>query len=228
MKKNFKIASVAFLAVGILSLNACKKDGDETAPVITINGNAAVEVSLQESYNDLGAIATDNEDEVVEVETSGTVNTNQKGEYIITYTATDAAGNVATEERVVTVVNDADYLAGTYTTTEGAGTPWTQTVTASETINNRVVFSKFANYSNNSAVYAEVIGSSIELPSAQNASGIGSSGCTHTFAPNGSSIIAEIAGKQTFSIKFTDQQIAGGSGCSATGAVAYTDAFVQQ
>ncbi|MFM7177720.1 MAG: immunoglobulin-like domain-containing protein, partial [Bacteroidota bacterium] len=44
----------------------------------------------------------------------GTVDKNLKGQYVITYTATDKAGNIASEERLVNVVNSADLLAGAY------------------------------------------------------------------------------------------------------------------
>ena len=48
------------------------------------------------------------------------------GTYTVTYSATDAAGNVGTATRTIHVVNDAEYLAGTYTTTESGSPSWTR------------------------------------------------------------------------------------------------------
>lgn len=97
-----------------LFTTGCNNDEDTTAPVITLNGSAQVEIELQEVYNEPGATAVDDEDGTVAVSISGTVNNNLKGDYTITYTATDESGNVATAERTVTVVNSADFLGGNY------------------------------------------------------------------------------------------------------------------
>jgi hypothetical protein len=231
MKKNLLTLSLTLLS-GLVLLVGCSKD-DTTAPVITLLGSDPMTISLNAgSVSDPGATAEDDEDGTVSVTsdwTSTNPNVNLTGTYIVTYTASDAAGNTATEKRTVVVKNDADYLAGTYTTTEGGGTPWTQSITASTTINNRIIFSYFANYLNNNQIYAQVTGSAVELPSSQTAVGIGSSGCTHIFTPGGSgSTITQVGGKYTFSIKFTDEQQAGGTGCTATSAVPYEDVFLQQ
>ncbi len=76
---------------------------DTTKPVITVLGDNPVEVVQNTSYTDEGATATDNVDGVVTVTASGTVNTAVVDDYIITYSATDAAGNTATATRTVTV-----------------------------------------------------------------------------------------------------------------------------
>ena len=76
---------------------------DTTPPVITLNGNAAVTVTQFDTYTDAGATATDDTDGSVSVTTSGTVDTDTPGTYTITYTATDSAGNSATETRSVEV-----------------------------------------------------------------------------------------------------------------------------
>ncbi len=77
---------------------------DTTAPVITINGLNPVDVVQGSVYTDLGATALDNVDGVVLVVTTGIVDTATLGVYTVTYTATDAAGNIATATRTVNVV----------------------------------------------------------------------------------------------------------------------------
>ena len=75
---------------------------DTIAPVITIIGSTVIAHEQGSTYSDLGATANDNVDGSVTVITSGTV-TAQAGEYSITYTAVDAAGNSASASRLVTV-----------------------------------------------------------------------------------------------------------------------------
>ena len=78
---------------------------DLTAPVITILGDNPMTVALGGSYVEAGATALDNIDGTVtdDIVTTGTVNEDVAGEYNIVYTVEDAAGNVATKVRVVTV-----------------------------------------------------------------------------------------------------------------------------
>lgn len=76
---------------------------DTTAPVILMNGASPVEVYAGSPYADAGATATDNVDPNVTVNAASTVDTSVIGSYIVTYTATDAAGNNATP--VVRTVN---------------------------------------------------------------------------------------------------------------------------
>ena len=69
------------------------------APVITVtSGTDTVEQGA--TWTDAGATADGGET----VTASGTVDTSAAGTYTITYTATDAAGNVGTATRTVTVV----------------------------------------------------------------------------------------------------------------------------
>ena len=85
---------------------------DTVAPVITLTGSASVSHDLGTTYTDAGATSDGGET----VTTTGTVNVNTAGTYTLTYSASDAAGNVATSViRTVTVVAD------TTTTTEAFG-----------------------------------------------------------------------------------------------------------
>lgn len=78
---------------------------DTTKPVITINGANPMTVECHTSFTDPGATATDNCSGSVAVNASGSVNVNVPGTYTITYTATDAAGNIQTATRMVQVVD---------------------------------------------------------------------------------------------------------------------------
>ena len=181
MKKQITILSCLFMA-GIF-ITSCKKD-DITKPVVTINGSDMT-ISLQGTYSDPGATANDNKDGKLSPQTSGSVNTNLKGVYEITYTATDAAGNSGTATRKVTVINDMDGMNGTYNVT---GTPgpytYTQTVTASATLNKRIIFGKLGDYAGNTSIYADVVGTTINLPS-QTATQVGNPPVDRTSAGTG-------------------------------------------
>lgn len=230
MKKNILLLSSALLFGATVFLIGCKKD-DTTAPVVTLNGDAATTISLQGTYTELGATANDDEDGSITVVTTGSVDKNKTGDYVITYSATDAAGNEGTATRTVTVKNDAAYLNGTYACTEGnpVTASWTQTVTASSTVNNRLEFSRFANYSNNTTIRANLVGSEVSMISTV-ATGIGTAGCTHSFISvvGGNPVVKNTTtGKYSFSIRFTDEQQAGGTGCAATSAQLYEDNFTQ-
>ena len=78
---------------------------DTTPPDITLNGDSPMSIVQGSTFTDPGATATDNVDGTVPVTESGTVDTSTVGSYTRTYTATDAAGNTATETRTVHVVD---------------------------------------------------------------------------------------------------------------------------
>ncbi len=78
---------------------------NNTPPVITLNGSASVAVTQGNTFNDLGATATDAEDgnltsSIVE---TGSVDTNTVGTYTLTYSVTDSGGLTASVIRTVTV-----------------------------------------------------------------------------------------------------------------------------
>ena len=72
---------------------------DTTPPVITLNGDNLLILTVGDTYTEKGATAT----EEATVTEEGTVDTNTAGDYTITYTATDAAGNIGTATRTVRV-----------------------------------------------------------------------------------------------------------------------------
>ena len=85
---------------------------DETPPELTLLGDAEITIVIGEAYEDPGVSVTDNstatEAIVLDVDDSD-VNTQQLGNYIVVYTATDASGNTATQTRRVIV----GYAGGT-------------------------------------------------------------------------------------------------------------------
>jgi hypothetical protein len=79
---------------------------DKTPPVVILNGDQYVELTVGETYEELGATAADNIDGVIEVDdivTDGTVNTDVPGIYEVYYIAHDVAGNRGHVVRYVTV-----------------------------------------------------------------------------------------------------------------------------
>lgn len=145
MKKQFlSVATIAILSLSLVT--GCKKeDADEVNPTVTPNGGSITYVEKGKMYQEPGAAATDDVDGTLTANPAGSVNTATVGSYIITYTATDAAGNKGTATRTVNVVE----FDGLYTNSEvcdqsGTGTG-TSTVTASTaSANNGMSISNFA------------------------------------------------------------------------------------
>ena len=109
--------SLKFSSIGILSLVliACGGGGSSSAPVnppvsdttpptITMVGAEAINHEQGTTYDDQGATASDSVDGAVSVSSSGEVS-NTAGVYTITYSASDAAGNIATAVRTITVAD---------------------------------------------------------------------------------------------------------------------------
>src|SRR4051812_44942791 len=99
------------VVIVLLAVTGCKKD--TSAPVITLTGSSSMSVTLGTgSWSEPGYTATDDEDGDVtsQVTISGTPNYSIKGNYTVTYTAKDKAGNEGTATRTVIVANSADFL----------------------------------------------------------------------------------------------------------------------
>ena len=79
--------------------------GDETAPVITLEGGDTVTILVGNDFVDPGYTANDNVDGDMThlVSVTGTINKYVPGTYVLTYTVTDAHENTATVERSVIV-----------------------------------------------------------------------------------------------------------------------------
>ena len=198
MKKQiFAIASVVVLA-GVVTFSSCKKE-DTTAPTISITGGSTMSQLLPStagngSFTAPTATATDDEDgdlsTSVTNDAATVVDANTSGTYTVTYTVSDAAGNTATEQLTVTIYNEADNLTGTHNckdTVFPVGTyfgDYNQTVTASTTVNGRILFSRFGDYTNNTTIFANVSGTNVSLPT-QTTGAIGSNNHVHQFIGTG-------------------------------------------
>jgi hypothetical protein len=170
MKKLF----ISFAAIAILGslifLSSCKKD-DTSAPTLTLKGDATITIDLGDTYTDLGATANDDKDGDIssKVKVQGIpANTNEAGEYTITYNVEDAAGNTATELTRILYIRT-NKLAGQYDVKESndidtTTTPYNITVTQSSTAYNKLIISNFGAYGNSILVDAIVDKADISIP----------------------------------------------------------------
>ncbi|MDB4390594.1 DUF5011 domain-containing protein [Akkermansiaceae bacterium] len=88
---------------GVMRLVA---EEDTSAPVITLTGSASVTIEAGSEYVDAGATATDAVDGAIAVVVDNKVNTQVPGSYLVSFTATDAAGNAAVEVTRTVIVED--------------------------------------------------------------------------------------------------------------------------
>ena len=79
---------------------------DTTPPTITLTGSSTINLTVGDTFTDPGATATDNVDGDLtsSITTSGSVNTSTAGTYTIAYSVSDAAGNTASVNRTIEVV----------------------------------------------------------------------------------------------------------------------------
>ncbi len=150
--KKIALSLTALAVVLAVSFTSCKKD-DAGAPVITLVGSGSMEIDLGDVYTEQGATATDEEDGTITPTVTGTVNTDKVGEYTVTYTAKDAAGNEASAV-TRTVKVKAAKLAASYNVVEtyadATTTSYVQTVAVSSTGFNKMAFNAFADYGSSS------------------------------------------------------------------------------
>ncbi len=78
---------------------------DTFPPVITLDGNNPLTLECGATYNEPGVTALDSCEGTRPVTISNTVNTLQPGTYLVTYRASDSAGNEAVATRTVNVVD---------------------------------------------------------------------------------------------------------------------------
>lgn len=116
---NFLPKSVQKLSIAVttaLAITACGGGGggttsggnpnipaDTIAPVISLNGEATITLQQGTAFTDPGATATDNIDGSVTAATTDTVGA-EIDTYILTYSATDSAGNSSSVQRTVNVI----------------------------------------------------------------------------------------------------------------------------
>ena len=98
--------------IGQVSVSVTVKEAlDITKPVITLLGNAEVNLTVGEVYTDVGATATDNVDGNItdKIVMHSDVNSAKVGTYTVTYDVNDSAGNVADRvRRVIHIIEDSE------------------------------------------------------------------------------------------------------------------------
>lgn len=107
---------------------------DTTAPVITLNGAATINLTVGDTYTEQGATATDNYDGNLtsSIVITGTVNTNVAGVYTVNYNVSDSSGNAANQvSRTVNVDEASSGCTGgvstfPYSESFESGDGWTQ------------------------------------------------------------------------------------------------------
>ena len=86
---------------------------DTEAPVITLIGDAVINLLVGETYQEQGVSITDNVDTNLIATISGAVDTNVANSYTLVYTAVDTAGNEASVSRTVVIAQDSSPTEGT-------------------------------------------------------------------------------------------------------------------
>ena len=81
---------------------------DSTPPVITLNGQSSISLTVGDTYTEAGATASDNTDGNLtnNIVITGSVNTSSPGTYKVTYSVNDASNNTASIERTVIITPD--------------------------------------------------------------------------------------------------------------------------
>ncbi len=76
---------------------------DLTPPTLTLNGASSLTLFVNDSYEEQGAIATDNRDSDLNIIITGSVDTTISGDYVITYLVIDSSGNSSSVTRLISV-----------------------------------------------------------------------------------------------------------------------------
>ncbi|MBT3207808.1 MAG: hypothetical protein HN704_11610 [Bacteroidetes bacterium] len=194
MKNKYLIQFAALILVAFI-LGACGKK-DEFKPNLLLNtnsnGNIDVYMNLNDFYIELGATAWDNFDgEITEnIEITHNIEaleetealgeqepyvyldsgaTVEVGEYIVTYSITDAAGNTETKERNVTIRNEMYKFQREYIITKTNLTDhddpevvYESDVEYDDAINNRIWFKDLGGSGND--IFADIIGDTVFIP----------------------------------------------------------------
>ena len=103
-----KLCLIYLLVVSLAGCSGSDEPQDTTAPAITLNGEASLEIVKGATYLEQGAIVTDDVSADLTIDISGTVDTSTADTYLVTYTSTDEAGNTTSITRTVTVTEPPD------------------------------------------------------------------------------------------------------------------------
>ncbi len=110
MNLNNKYILVILLSVLMFGCGGSSDDdntdtapADTSPPTITLVGSSTIILTVGDAYQEPGTKVVDNVDTGLTANMSGTVDTSTVGNYVITYTATDQAGNSSNISRTVIV-----------------------------------------------------------------------------------------------------------------------------
>lgn len=149
---------------------SCKKDNKDEVPSPSSNTTTkdvtpptmafSIDTirSLNVPYTPSAPFINDDVDGYISTYTvTGTVDVNLAGVYTLTYSASDKAGNTATANRNIYIVNEvAAFFGGNYNVSEvdlNGTYNYTTTVYASSTVNNRVIINDFSDFNNNNIYF---------------------------------------------------------------------------
>jgi hypothetical protein len=162
--------SVLLIIFSVMILGCQKKD--DLPPTLTLLGGDSINHVLNSPYNDPGATATDERDGNItsKIYIDSQVNIDKIGEYLVTYSVVDEAGNEARPiKRYVFVYNQGYIYSGYYSLKETQLFPqnnecqYNVAINVDSTINFGLSFSNFA-CSFNQPVFAQVNDTTIILP----------------------------------------------------------------
>jgi len=137
-----------FIALSLTLIFSCSKD--ESAPVIMLKGESAINHVLNDEFVEPGYAAFDDEDgDITDKVTVGSLKENEAGEQTITYSVADTEGNNGEAKRKVIVFNEADIMQGSWNAEYIFPYPsadkaqYTDNITTSDKINREFTISDF-------------------------------------------------------------------------------------
>ena len=184
---------IVVIAIATVTFSSCD-DKDTTSPQVFLLGDNPYYITLNDKYVEFGFEVNDNRDDsaslTIEIDIPldtleeeflstedqdiylGIGATIEVGEFIVTYTITDKAGNETVVERNIIIANSLakynrvyDVIQENITNPDSEYEPYQMELEAHENLNNRIWFPRFSNFEDyNLTVYADIKGDSIFIP----------------------------------------------------------------
>ncbi len=136
---------LSILVVSLLGIFSCAKD--ETAPTVMLKGESTMDHVLNSEFIEPGFAAFDDKDGDITANVSvSSLDVDNTGEKIITYSVTDTEGNEGSDSRKIIVFNQANILdgfwSGEYIFPYPSGTKveYYEEIVSSETVNMELSF----------------------------------------------------------------------------------------
>ena len=135
-----KTTKITLILFALLTITySCKKK--KIAPTLTLIGESSITLCLGDVFTDSGAESIDAYDDDIsaDIESTGSVNVDSVGSYLIEYTSTDKNDNVSVLTRMVNVVVCVDNLLGDYSVDDDCGSQLADTHTISAGANDNEI-----------------------------------------------------------------------------------------